>query len=100
MTPTPLFQKRFFRPFVMATRSKLSSYIGKQPASALPKRKSTSRTCKHAASNDPYRGNDSMIQGVHTMFYSSRPEELRAFLRDKLGFTFTDVGDGWLIFDL
>ncbi len=34
------------------------------------------------------------------MFYSSEPESLRAFLRDKLGFPHTDVGDGWLIFDL
>jgi hypothetical protein len=34
------------------------------------------------------------------MFYSSEPEALRAFLRDKLGFSFTDVGGGWLIFDL
>ena len=41
-----------------------------------------------------------MIRGVHTMFYSSEPEALRAFLRDKLGFPATDVGDGWLIFDL
>ena len=41
-----------------------------------------------------------MIRGVHTMFYSSQPEELRAFIRDKLGFASTDVGDGWLIFDL
>jgi len=41
-----------------------------------------------------------MIRGVHTMFYSSEPEALRAFLRDKLGFSSTDVGDGWLIFDL
>jgi catechol 2,3-dioxygenase-like lactoylglutathione lyase family enzyme len=41
-----------------------------------------------------------MIRGVHTMFYSSEPEALRAFLRDKLGFPFTDVGEGWLIFDL
>lgn len=42
-----------------------------------------------------------MIKGVHTMFYSSQPAELRAFLRDKLGFgSYTDVGDGWLIFDL
>jgi catechol 2,3-dioxygenase-like lactoylglutathione lyase family enzyme len=41
-----------------------------------------------------------MIRGVHTMFYSSEPEALRAFLRDKLGFRGTDVGDGWLIFDL
>ena len=42
-----------------------------------------------------------MIKGVHTMYYSSKPEELRAFVRDKLGFTsFTDVGGGWLIFAL
>lgn len=41
-----------------------------------------------------------MIRGVHTMFYTSAPEELRAFLRDKLGFSATDVGDGWLILDL
>jgi catechol 2,3-dioxygenase-like lactoylglutathione lyase family enzyme len=41
-----------------------------------------------------------MIRGVHTMFYSSQAEELRAFFRDKLGFPATDVGGGWLIFDL
>jgi catechol 2,3-dioxygenase-like lactoylglutathione lyase family enzyme len=41
-----------------------------------------------------------MITGVHTMFYTSKADELRAFLRDKLGFGATDVGDGWLIFDL
>jgi len=34
------------------------------------------------------------------MFYSSQAEELRRFIRDKLGFPFTDVGGGWLIFDL
>ena len=41
-----------------------------------------------------------MIRGVHTMFYTSEPEALRAFFRDKLGFPATDVGGGWLIFDL
>jgi predicted enzyme related to lactoylglutathione lyase len=41
-----------------------------------------------------------MIRGVHTMFYSSQPEALRAFLRDKLGLPATDVGGGWLVFDL
>ncbi len=41
-----------------------------------------------------------MIRGVHTMFYSSEAEALRAFLRDKLGFPCSDVGDGWLIFDM
>jgi hypothetical protein len=41
-----------------------------------------------------------MIKGVHTMFYTSEPEALRAFLRDTLRFPYTDVGEGWLIFDL
>ncbi len=41
-----------------------------------------------------------MIKGVHTMFYSSDASGLRKFLRDKLGFKATDVGRGWLIFDL
>jgi catechol 2,3-dioxygenase-like lactoylglutathione lyase family enzyme len=40
-----------------------------------------------------------MIRGVHAMFYSSEAKELRAFLRDILGFRGTDIGDGWLIFD-
>jgi predicted enzyme related to lactoylglutathione lyase len=41
-----------------------------------------------------------MIRGLHAMFYSSSADELRAFFRDKLGFSATDVGGGWLIFDL
>ena len=41
-----------------------------------------------------------MIKGVHTMFYSAEADALRAFVRDKLRFPYTDVGDGWLIFDL
>jgi hypothetical protein len=41
-----------------------------------------------------------MIRGVHAMFYSSEPEALRAFIKDKLKFPCSDVGDGWLIFDL
>lgn len=41
-----------------------------------------------------------MIRGVHTMFYSSDAPALRAFIRDKLGLPATDVGDGWLIFDV
>ena len=40
-----------------------------------------------------------MIKGVHTMFYSSEPHELRKFFRDKLGFNAVDIGDGWLIFN-
>ena len=35
-----------------------------------------------------------MNKGIYTMFYTSEAEELRAFLRDKLGFPYTDVGDG------
>jgi len=40
-----------------------------------------------------------MIRGIHGMFYSSKADELRAFLRDKLKLPFTDTGGGWLIFD-
>jgi catechol 2,3-dioxygenase-like lactoylglutathione lyase family enzyme len=40
------------------------------------------------------------IRGVHNMFYSSDPDGLRAFLRDKLGLRANDIGQGWLIFDL
>ena len=41
-----------------------------------------------------------MIKGVHTMFYSSDAKGLREFLRDKLELKATDVGGGWLIFDV
>ena len=34
------------------------------------------------------------------MFYSSRPDETRSFLRDKIGFEANDIGGGWLIFKL
>jgi hypothetical protein len=40
-----------------------------------------------------------MIKGVHAMFNSPVPEELRAFLRDKLQLPYTDIGGGWLIFN-
>lgn len=40
-----------------------------------------------------------MITGIHGLFYSSKAEELRAFMRDKLELPFSDVGGGWLIFD-
>lgn len=41
-----------------------------------------------------------MIQGMHAMFRSSKPAELRAFLAEKLSLPSTDVGGGWLIFDV
>lgn len=40
-----------------------------------------------------------MIRGMHAMFYSSKAVELREFLRNVLGFSHTDVGGGWLIFN-
>jgi predicted enzyme related to lactoylglutathione lyase len=41
-----------------------------------------------------------MIRGLHGLFYTSQPDEMRAFLRDKMQLPHTDVGQGWLIFDL
>ncbi|MFQ5426396.1 MAG: VOC family protein [Gaiellales bacterium] len=41
-----------------------------------------------------------MINGAHTVIYSTDPEADRAFLRDVLGLPNVDVGDGWLIFGL
>jgi hypothetical protein len=41
-----------------------------------------------------------MIRGLHGLFYTSQPEEMRAFIRDKLQRPYTGVGGGWLIFDL
>jgi len=38
-----------------------------------------------------------MIRGMHGMFYSSKAEALRIFLRDTLGLPGTDIGGGWLI---
>ena len=40
------------------------------------------------------------ITGVHSMFYSSDAQATRAFIRDVLKFPFTDVHDGWLIFEM
>lgn len=41
-----------------------------------------------------------MKLGLHGLFYTTKPEEARAFLRDKVGLTGYDSGGGWLIFDL
>jgi hypothetical protein len=38
------------------------------------------------------------INGLHGLFYTSEPEQLRAMLRDVFGFTHVDAGGGWLIF--
>jgi hypothetical protein len=41
-----------------------------------------------------------MIVGAHSIIYSKKPEEDRAFLRDVLKLPHVDVGAGWLIFGL
>ena len=41
-----------------------------------------------------------MINGAHIVIYSQEPEADRAFLRDIMGLTYVDVGDGWLRFGL
>jgi hypothetical protein len=41
-----------------------------------------------------------MIIGAHSIIYSTKPADDRAFLRDVMGMPHVDVGDGWLIFGL
>jgi hypothetical protein len=41
-----------------------------------------------------------MIKGMHGLFYAPSAEEVRTFIRDKLGFVHNDIGEGWLIFDI
>ena len=41
-----------------------------------------------------------MITGAHAIIYSHQAEDVRAFLRDILGFDSVDAGEGWLIFAL
>ncbi len=40
------------------------------------------------------------ITGVHGLLYSSKPDELRAVLRDVFGWRSVEAGEGWLIFAL
>jgi catechol 2,3-dioxygenase-like lactoylglutathione lyase family enzyme len=42
----------------------------------------------------------SVITGVHAVMFTKDAEGLRAFLRDVLGLSSVDAGDGWLIFAL
>jgi len=67
----------------------------KRPSARTTRKPSRAPSRKRAAA--PGRG---PIRGVHAMFYSSEAGALRLFLRDKLGFSATDVGEGWLIFDV
>lgn len=40
------------------------------------------------------------VIGAHVLLYTSKPEALRAALRDVFGWRHVDAGDGWLIFAL
>jgi catechol 2,3-dioxygenase-like lactoylglutathione lyase family enzyme len=39
-----------------------------------------------------------MIKAIHTLIYSDDPEATRSFLRDVLGWPYTESEPGWLIF--
>ncbi len=41
-----------------------------------------------------------MITGAHTVIFTRDADAVRTFLRDVLGFSSVDAGDGWLIFAL
>jgi predicted enzyme related to lactoylglutathione lyase len=41
-----------------------------------------------------------MIKGMHGLVYGRNVEVMRDFFRDKLKLPYTDVGGGWLIFDV
>jgi hypothetical protein len=40
------------------------------------------------------------ITGAHVLLYTSEPEQLRAVLRDVIGWKYVDAHEGWLIFAL
>jgi hypothetical protein len=61
--------------------------------------KNVAQFTKEAKSYFNGYGEQQMIRGLHAMFYSSQANELRAFLRDKIGLPCSDVGEGWLIFN-
>jgi catechol 2,3-dioxygenase-like lactoylglutathione lyase family enzyme len=41
-----------------------------------------------------------LITGLHVTIFTPQAENVRAFLRDKLGLPYTDSGGGWLIFEV
>jgi catechol 2,3-dioxygenase-like lactoylglutathione lyase family enzyme len=41
-----------------------------------------------------------VISGAHAIIYTEDADALRTFLRDTLGLSSVDAGDGWLIFGL
>jgi predicted enzyme related to lactoylglutathione lyase len=69
----------------------------KKPARKTVVRTKPQAVPRRAAATQPKHAG--IVRGMHGMFYSSHADELRAFLRDKLGLKGTDVGGGWLIFN-
>jgi predicted enzyme related to lactoylglutathione lyase len=41
-----------------------------------------------------------MITGIHASFASPAAQEMRTFLRDVAGLPYTDIGGGFLVFDV
>jgi len=41
-----------------------------------------------------------MIKGLHVTFFTQDADTMRRFFRDQLGLSATDVGGGWLLFDV
>jgi hypothetical protein len=41
-----------------------------------------------------------MITGAHALIFSTEADRVRVFLKDVLGFSSVDAGEGWLIFAL
>lgn len=41
-----------------------------------------------------------MVNGMHALIYTTKPDEMRAFFTDVLRFQHVDAGRGWLIFAL
>ena len=41
-----------------------------------------------------------MIKGMHVTYFTRHADEMRDFMRDKLGLAARDVGGGWLILDV
>lgn len=41
-----------------------------------------------------------MITGAHSLLYTTKPDEMRAFFDEVLGLRSVDAGGGWLIFAL
>ncbi|HEV3025699.1 MAG TPA: VOC family protein [Pirellulales bacterium] len=79
-------------------KKKAASKRNSAPAKRAATKKATPR--KPAVARKSAFSGASVIKGVHTMFYSSEPDALRTFLRETLRLPYTDVGQGWLIFDL